>query len=140
MRACRNTIAANGARQQRLSAVALLRRMGRGAKRDPIASMARLTLHFDVGPVVAARYFLMPFAAWVFPGNGAGSARYVLFLAHSLPPAPGRLMRWECFGKCAVDLIGPAAVVLDNAINDLGHGAGFLSAGYVSPEYVPVEK
>src|SRR5205823_12319735 len=106
--------------------------------------MARLALYLGVGPVVAARYFLMPLAAWGFPGNGAGFARHMLFRGGALRRAPGRLMRWECFGKRAVDLIGPAAVVLDDVINDLGHSVGFLSPdhvsqGHVSQGYVPVE-
>jgi len=32
----------------------------------------------------------------------------------------------ECLGKNAVDLIGPAVVMLDNMIDDLGHGADLL--------------
>jgi len=41
----------------------------------------------------------------------------------ALRRAACRLMGGECLGKNAVDLIGPAAVVLDDVIDDLCHGA-----------------
>src|SRR5437764_5966227 len=115
-------------------AAAALPRISFGAEREPFTRMARSALYFDVGPIVAARYFLMPVAARVFPGNGAGFARHVLFRGGALRCVPGRFVRRKCFGKRAVDLISPAAVVLDDAINDLGHGAGF-PPGYVSQAY-----
>jgi hypothetical protein len=85
-----------------------------------------LALDFGLGPIVAARDFLVPFAVRVFPGNGAGLARHVLFGGGAQRRAARRIVRGECLGKNAVELIGPAAVMLDDVIDDLGHGAELL--------------
>jgi hypothetical protein len=36
-------------------------------------------------------------------------------------------MGWECLREHPIDLIGPASVVLDDAINNLGHVALLLA-------------
>src|SRR5438067_4159358 len=78
-------------------------------------------LALGLRPVVAAGDFFVPLAFAVFPGNGAGLAGQVLFRRRALRREARRLMGGKRLRVCAVDLISPAAVVLDDAIDDLGH-------------------
>jgi len=78
-----------------------------------------LPLDLGVGPIVAPRHLLVPFALFVFPGNAARLPRHVLFGGGALRRAARGVMGGESLGKNAVDLIGPAVIMLVNAINDL---------------------
>src|SRR5580704_389954 len=78
-----------------------------------------LALDFGLGPVVAARQLLVPFAVLVFPGNSAGFTRHVLFLGDAQRRGASRIVGRERLGEYAVDFVGPAAVVLDYMIGDL---------------------
>src|SRR5215472_5341571 len=89
---------------------------------DRAAMSCRSPFHLGLGAIVAAGNFLVPLAVTVFPGNGARLPWHMLFGGGALRRAARRLMRGKCFGERAADLIGPAAVMFDDAIDDLGHG------------------
>src|ERR1700734_1175658 len=87
----------------------------------------------DVGlrPVGAGGQLLVPPPVGVFPRDGPGFARYVLFAGGALRRLAGEVVGREGLGEDAVDLVGPAAVVLDDMVGDLGHGSRLTDAGFV---------
>src|SRR5580692_8132916 len=80
-------------------------------------------LAFDVGlrPVVALDHFLVPAATGVFPGDAGLVAGRTLLTGGAQGGFAGVVVAAEGLRIDAVYPIGPATVVLDNLIGDLGH-------------------
>src|SRR3984885_10133621 len=75
----------------------------------------------DVGfrPIGAGGQLLVPPPVGVFPRDGPGFARHVLFAGGALRGLAGEVVGREWLGEDAVDLVGPAAVMIDDMIGDL---------------------
>jgi hypothetical protein len=56
----------------------------------------------------------------------------VLFAGGAFRGFAGEVVRREGLGEDAVDLVGPAAVVLDDMIGDLGHGSRLVDVSMIA--------
>ena len=84
-----------------------------------------------VGPVSAAGSFRVPFTLVVFVFDGLTVAGDFLLAGSHLRSGQRLGMRRERFGKHAIDLVGPAAVVFHNLIGDIRHKTPFeFGVGY----------
>src|SRR4051812_15672937 len=82
---------------------------------------ALAVLHVGVGPVAPAGSLAVPTSIRVLPLDRFALAGHALLRGGGLGGGERRRMAWERFGKHAVDLVGPAAVVFDNLVGDVGH-------------------
>src|SRR6185312_14655520 len=80
-----------------------------------------LTLHLGVGAVVALVQLLMPDAAFVFPADRRLVAGDALLAGGAAGGRLGGVVAAIGLGIDAVDPVGPAAVVLDELVDDLDH-------------------
>src|SRR5580700_3703663 len=89
----------------------------------------------DVGfrPIGACGQLLVPPAVGVFPRDGSGFSRHMLFAGGAFRGLAGEVVGREGLGEDAVDLVGPAAVVLDDMIGDLGHGSRLTDVSIIAP-------
>src|SRR5205085_6682988 len=94
-------------------------------------SITKFFSALDVGlrPIIACRYFVMPTTSSVFVRDAHRLARNDLFLRCALGRSAGHVVGWKGLGEHAVHPVGPTAVVLDDLINDLGHGSLLILMG-----------
>src|SRR5690242_20624914 len=85
-----------------------------------------LVFNVRMRTIRAARGFRVPLALGIFVLDDLGVARRFLFLRGGLcGPQRGSMSR-ESLGKNTVDLVGPAAIVLDDFVGDIGHRGLYL--------------
>lgn len=81
----------------------------------------RSVVDFGLGPISALGDFAVPMSGFVFVFNALGlSGMPLAFRRGGRCGVRGR-MRRESFAQNVADLVGPATVVLDDFVNDLGH-------------------
>src|SRR6266849_7630100 len=92
-----------------------------------------------VGPIFAGGNFVVPSPVFVFVRDGRRLPGDDLFLRRLLRSLAGHVVARKGFRENAADAIGPPAVVFDDLIGDLGHGAApcidqVSAPGCVGPE------
>src|SRR5262245_42975307 len=90
------------------------------------SSLALLAvLHVGVGPIAATGGLDVPLALLVLVFDDLGEARHALLLGRSLGGCQCLRVGGEGLRENAVDLVGPAAVMLDDFIRDVRHWSTF---------------
>src|SRR5271169_6200805 len=74
------------------------------------------TLDIRLRPIVCGGFFLVPMAFFVLIGDDSRFARLRLFSSCEFRGLARLVMRAESFGECLIDLVSPAAIVLDDFI------------------------
>lgn len=92
---------------------------------NPCSKAAPLALHLGLWAVCAGRRFIVPAALLVFIQDVCGLTRKDLLCSSTLGCLTRRVMAGERLRECAVDAIGPSAIMLDDLIPELAH-VGFL--------------
>ena len=80
-------------------------------------------VHLGFRPVLAIRDFLVPATVLVLPGDPDILARRSLFARSPVRGRAGRRVTGEGLGIDSVGPLGPAAIVLDDVVDDLAHDA-----------------
>ncbi len=82
-----------------------------------------LALDVGLGPIAAWRLFFAPTTIFAFVRNIRRNSWNELLLRCTFRCLASQVMRRKSFGIHPVDSIGLTTVVLDNFVNDLGHGS-----------------
>ncbi|CCV06618.1 hypothetical protein MESS2_340019 [Mesorhizobium metallidurans STM 2683] len=77
--------------------------------------------NFRLRPVTAVSQFVVPFAVCVLVLDTVGGAGDLLLGRGDLGGAQRVLMVGERLGECRADLVGPAPIMLDDLVSQLGH-------------------
>jgi len=78
--------------------------------------------HVGGGAVVAGRQLVAPAAAVVLVRDAGVLAGHPLLAGRALGGVQGLVVGAEGLGEHRAHLVGPAAVVLDDGVGDVGHG------------------
>src|SRR4051812_14558866 len=85
------------------------------------SGISRLVLDIGLGPVAAGGGLGVPFAVRGFIFDHLGASRHPLLGRGMFGRGKRRGMGRESLRKCAVDGIGPAAIMLNDFVGDIGH-------------------
>src|SRR5262249_48101432 len=86
-----------------------------------LASCNPSALDVGLGPIGARRPFVVPTTILVLVRDGRALSRHDLFLGRAFRRLAREVVGGEGLGEYPVDPVGPAAVVLDDLVGDLGH-------------------